>query len=211
MVKNIEVKSKHVSPITGYFEIDNGESIYRLMEKMTTPMDQDKLAEFYEFEKKKGNPLPMNSIQHIELFNDAIKSGNKDLMNFLQKGLRMWLNTLTRVIYNPVGKEDETIHNYGTSDAFSVIGNIVGNDGMIIDIDNSNALELLLKTKDIKGLNKVSNVINSTQIHFYRINSKPVKKIECFVRFGANSYWLNLVTDRNLSDEYPAFMVGRVK
>jgi len=63
MEKDIELKTKYIAPSAGYFEIDNGNSVYRLMEKMTPSMNQDKLAEFYETAKKDGNPVPMNSIQ----------------------------------------------------------------------------------------------------------------------------------------------------
>lgn len=211
MTKDVKVKSKYVASITGYCKIDNGNSVYRLIEKMTAPMRQDELAEFYESEKKKGNPLPMSSIQHIELVNDAVKSGNKDLMNYLQKGFRKWPGTLTRVIYNPIGEEDETIHNYGTSDAYSIIGNVVGRDDWIKDIDNPNALESLLKTKDIKILNEISNAINQTSMYFSRLNSKPAKKTEATARFYANDDGFNFSAGWSLSDESPAFLVVQIK
>jgi len=207
MTKNVKVKSKYVAPSTGHFEIDNGNSVYRLMEKMTPIMTQDKLAELYNEEKPKGNPIPINSIQHIGLFNDAVKSGNKDLMNYLQKGLREWPNTLTRGIYNPIGKEDEIIHNYGTSDAYSVIGDIIGDNNLIKDINNPNALESLLKTKDIKMLNKISNSINQTPMYFWRFNSKPSEKVEHVVGFYAGDDRLGLNANRDLCYGYPAFLV----
>jgi len=207
----MEVKSKYVSPSKGYFEIDNGKSVYRLMEEMTNPMIQDKLAELYNKEKPQGKPVPMNSIQHIELFNDAMNSGDSDLLNFLQKGLQKGRITLTRVIYNPFGEEDETIHNYGTSDSYSIIGDIVGNNNWIHDINSSNALELLLKTKDIKMLNKISHSINQTPMYLWRLNLKPSEKDECVVGFDANDDKLYLTADGSLYDEYPAFLVEQVK
>lgn len=208
MEKTIKPKVKRI--LSG-FEIDNGSSVYRLMEKMTSSMNQDKLAEYYNIEKSKGNPVPMNSIQHLELFNDAVKSGNKELINFLQEGLRRGLNTLTRVGYNPAGKEDEVTHTYGTFDAYSVFGDIVGKDGWIKDVDNPNALELLLKTKDIKLLNEISNKINSTPMSFWRIDSKPSEKIERVVRFYADDNKLDLDADRYLRNEGPAFLVEKIK
>ena len=45
MAKNIEITAKYVAPSTGYFEINNGKSVYRLMEKMADAMTQDK--QFY--------------------------------------------------------------------------------------------------------------------------------------------------------------------
>lgn len=211
MAKNIEVKSKYIAPSTGYFEIDNGNSVYRLLDKMTPSMNQDKLAEFYEKEKQKGNPLPLNSIQMFEIISDAVKSGNDDLKNYLQEGLQRWSNTLTRVIYNPIGEEDEIIHNYGTSDAYSVMGDIVGKDGLIKNIDNSNALESLLGTKDIKKLNEISNAINSTPMYFWRFNSKTSEKVERVAGFNAYDDGLLLYAYRYLSHEIPAFLVEQVK
>jgi hypothetical protein len=211
MKKNIEVKTRYVAPNTGYFEIDNGNAVYRLMEKMTNSMTQDKLAEFYETEKKEGNPLPMNSVQHYELFNDAVKSGNADLLNFIQKGLKKYTNTLTRVIYNPIGEQDETIHNYGTSDTYSVIGDIVGDDNWIKSINNKNALDSLLKTKDVKRINKISNAINNTPMYLWRFNSKPSEKTECVVGFNANVVGLGFIANRYSSGENPAFLVEKIK
>ena len=181
------------------------------MEKMTNPMNQDKLAEFSEIEKEKGNPVPMNSIQHIELFDDAVKSGNPNLLNFLQKGLQRLPNTLTRVVYNLAGKEDETIHNYGTSYSYSIIGDIVGRDGWIKNINNVNALELLLKTKDIERLNEISKSINKTPMYLWRLNSKPLKRQEHVVRFVASSGRVNLNANGSFFSENPAFLVERVK
>ena len=181
------------------------------MEKMTNPMNQDKLAEFSEIEKEKGNPVPMNSIQHIELFDDAVKSGNQDLLDFLQKGLQRYPNTLTRVVYNLAGKEDETIHNYGTSDSYSRIGDIVGNDDWVKNINNINALEFLLKTKDTERLNEISKSINKTPMYLWRLNSKPSGRQERVVRFGANADRINLDAYRLFFDEDPAFLVERVK
>lgn len=207
-MKNIEVKSKYVAPSIGYYEISKkGHPNYRLFEKMTSVMTQDKLAEFYEKEKQKGNPLPVNSIRMFQIMEDAMKSGNMDLMNYLQKGLQRCPNTLTRVIYNPE-KKDETIHNYGTSDSYFVLGDVVGKDGWIRDVDNFNALESLLNTKDTKRLNEVSNAINKTPMYFWRVNSKPLKKVERVVGFYAGGGRLNLDALRDPSDEYLAFLVS---
>jgi len=215
MAKNIEVNSEYVLPSTGYFKITRHEEgkthTYKLLDKMTPAMTQDKLAEFYESEKQKGNPLPLNSIQTFELLQDAVISGDSDLMNHLQKDLRRGVNTLSRAIYNPLGKDDETIHNYGTSDVYTIIRDIVGRDGFIDSIDNPDALESLLGTKDIKNINKISNAINKTPICFMRVNSKPSQKIERVVRFDASSDWLFLDAFGDLSYEYPAFLVEKIK
>lgn len=211
MKENIEIKTKYVAPSVGYFEINNGNSVYRLMEKMTDLMGQDKLAELYEIEKEKGNPLPMNSIQHYELFKDAVKAGNSDLLNFLQKGLQRYPNTLTRVVYNPKGEQDETIHNYGTSDAYSIMRDIVGEDTWIKNLEDLTVLEPLLKTKDVKRIDEISNAINRTPMYLWRFNSKPSEKTERVVRFDADDDWLCLYAGGNPSVECPAFLVEKVK
>jgi hypothetical protein len=175
-------------------------------------MNQDKLAEFYEEQKQKGNPLPLNSIQTLGLLEDAGMSENPELKNYIHNSLRnFWINTLSRVIYNPIGEQDKTIHNYGTSDAYSILRDIVGQDGFITDINNQNALESLLKTKDIKKLNEISKSINSTAMYFLRLNSKPKEKDELIVRFGANAGGLGLIASGNLSDSNPAFLVERIE
>lgn len=215
MARNIEVTSKYVLPSTGYFEITRHEKgktcTYRLLDKMTPAMTQDKLAEIYESEKQKGNPLPLNSIQTFELLEDAVKSRDSDLINFLQKGLQRWVNTLSRVIYNPLGKEDKTIHNYGTSNAYTITRDIVGRDDWISSIDNLDALKSFLGTKDIKNINKISNAINQTPMYFWRLNSKPSQAVERVVRFNSLGDRLYLNAYGNLSDENPAFLVGKVK
>ncbi|MBU2612773.1 MAG: hypothetical protein KKB62_03575 [Nanoarchaeota archaeon] len=211
MTKEIEVKSKYVLPSTGYYEFSaNGVPKYRLLEKMTPSMTQDELAELYEVEKKKGNPLPLNSIQMFEIMEDAVKSGDKNLMNHIQKGLQMWPNTLSRVIYNPKG-EDEVIHWYGTSDEEKMKGHLVGKDGFIKNINNPNALEFLLGTSDIKRINGVTNSINKTPMYFWRFNSKPNERTERVVGFDAGGGRLYLDADRCLSGEIPAFLVEFLK
>jgi len=208
----MRVKANYILPSTGFFEIDNGSSVYRLIEKLTPAMTQDQLAEFYEIEKAKGNPLPMNAIQHIELFRDAMNSKNSDLLNFLQRNLRTkFPNTLTRIVYNLIGEDDEVIHNFGTSDAYSLRGEIVGRDCLIKDIEDPNVLKLLVGTKGIKTLNKTSYAINSTPMFLWRRNSKTSIKSERVLGLYAYPIGFNLYANRLLSYEYPAFLVEQVK
>lgn len=217
MSKIIKPEVKHIFPSAGYFEIckydEKGKpSKYKLLDKLSPSMTQDKLAEFYESEKKKGNPLPLNSIQVMGLLEDTANSEDNELKNYVQKSLREnWLNTLTRVIYKPAKQKDEVIHNYGTSDAYSIVGNIVGNDNLIENINNENALESLLKTKDVKKLNEISDAINKTPMYFWRLNSKPSEKIESVVRFDAGDDGLYLDANRVLSSQDPSFLVERVE
>lgn len=216
MAETINPQVKHIVPSTGYFEISKYDaegkaSKYKLLERLSSSMTQDKLAEFYESEKQKGNPLPLNSIQVMEILEDTANSKDSELKNYIHKSLRgNWINTLSRVIYKPVEEKDVTIHNCGTSDEYSITGDIVGKDGWIKDINNSNALESILKTKDIKKLNEISNTINSTPMYFWRINSKPSKKTERVVRFVAYDVGLGLYADGVLFVEYPAFLVEQI-
>ncbi len=127
MSKIIKPEVKHIIPSTGYFEIskynEKGKKIkYRLLEKLSSSMTQDDLALYYEDAKKKGNPLPLNSIQVMELLEDTANSENNELKSYVRKSLKEnWINTLTRVIYKPVEEKDEVIHNYRTSDSYLII------------------------------------------------------------------------------------------
>jgi len=212
MARKIKVKSRYFAPSTGYFEIDNGKSVYKLIDKMTPEMTQDELAEFYNIEKQKGNPVPMNAPQHIELFDDAVKSGNAELLNFLKKGLqRRWPTTLSRAVYSPVNTENGAIHNYGTFDSYFNAGNLIGKDGFITEIDNKNSLEILAETKNVKRLNKISDAMNQTPMYLWRVNSKPSERTERVVGFFAYNDWLGLDAVRILSDKDFAFLVEKVK
>jgi hypothetical protein len=204
----------HIMPSEEYFEISGVNykgniHTYRLYTKMTDLMNQDELAKFYETEKQKGNPYPMDSILHFSIFDSARKSKTEELLNFIHSGLRKYPVTLSRVIYNPLEK-DKIIHNYKTSDAYSLNGNIVGEDGWIKDIKDKKSLELLIGIKDINKLNKISQNINQTLMYIWRVNSKPSEKIESAVWFDAGGGRLILYVDRDLSGGLPAFRVLQI-
>ena len=214
-INRIEVRRK--SLIARPFEIikynqEGKQSKYNLSEELFPSMNAYDRAEDYEKAKQAGNPLPLNSIQLINLLEDVGMSENSELKNYIHDSLRKnWIATTSVVGYNPEGQKDRTFHNWKTSDSYSKIGDIVGEDGWIKEVDNPNALELILKTKDIKNLNKISNTINSTPMYFWRINSKPSEKVESVVRFDASSDGLILDADRYLSSGDPAFLVGQVE
>jgi len=203
MKKVVNPTSKYVSPSETYWEITGVKykgnlHTYRLSDKMTEPMNQNKLAEFYEKEKQKGNPYPLDSILHFSIFDSAVKSG-----------LRKYPNTLSRVIYNPLSK-DNVIHNYGTSDVYSLNGDVIGEDGWITNINNKKSLELLTGIKDIKKLNKISQGVNQTQMGLWRVSSKPSEKIERVVRFDDYGGGLGLSAGGLPSGVFPAFLVEKV-
>ncbi len=206
-----------IKVVPAYFEITKqnkeGEEIkYNLMYKLSDPMNVEQTAEHYENAKKEGNPLPLTSIQTLELLEDIGNSRNNQLKNHVYNLLRNnWIATTSVVEYNPKGQEDKAIHNYKTSDELSEYGNLIGGDDLIKNIDNLNVLELLVGTKDIKRLNKISNSTNNTPMYFWRLNSKPDKSIQSRVRFFAISDGLSLVAIRDLSSEFPAFLVEQIK
>jgi len=174
-----------------YFEVNNELGDYKLMKKMSSPMTQNELAEIYEKGKSKGKPIPMNSIQHIELFEDAVKSGFNELINFFGENLQNNPITLTRVIYNSC-KKDEVIHNYGTSDAYTLVGDIVGEDGYIERLSNKEVLKSLLGTKDISKLDKIFNgIYPASKMFLRRVNAKfDDASFESVINFwGVNKYY----------------------
>ena len=190
--------------------------IYRLFKKMTPAMKQEQLAELYEQEKQKGNPHPTDApliwwgicTSAYTLKNQNPKEAER-LRNFLQTGFQKYPNTLTRVIYNPSG-EDKIIHNYKTSDQYSLNGKVVGPDGWINEIPDENTLEKLLGTSNIEQINKVSQWINNTDTHIWRLNSKPKTKNKRVARFVTCVDRFDLFCRGLLLDEYPAFRVLKV-
>ena len=188
---------------------------YRLFEEMTPAMNQEQLAELYEAEKQKGNPHPTDAPLIWAIVSAGHSLRNKSpqesemLKKFLRQNLMQYANTLTRVRYNPSGK-DKITHNYGTSDQYALTGKIVGQDGRISDISDKRFLESLLGTKDASGINCVSHWINETDGSIWRLNSKPKKIVEKVIGFGAHSAGLDIGYNGDLLTTHPAFRVLRV-
>jgi len=192
----------------------NGKVIkkYKLLDTLSDPMSALKRTEFYEKAKKAGNPLPLDSIKTRELLEDVAISGNSELQNYVYDSLRSyWIATTSVVEYNPKNQKDEVFHNWKTSDEYFLVGDIVGDNNYIDKINNPNALELLVGTKDVERLNKISNIIIRTPTFLWRYNSKSCEKVKCGVRFVAGDYRLGLYAVRDLSVEDPAFLVEQIK
>jgi len=189
---------------------------YRLFEEMTSPMTQDKLAEFYEKEKQKGNPVPTDAplIWAIAASAYNAKDSNpqdaKKLRQFLAQSFSRCPNTLTRIAYNPKGN-DKIMHNYGTSDEYSIDELVVGPDRFIQKIPDQKVLESLLGTQDVAKINEVSQFVNGTNAYIWRLNSKPTKKEERVARFGADGGRLLLICFGDPLVGYPAFRVLQVE
>jgi hypothetical protein len=217
MAEIIKPEVKRIIPTAGYFEISKinkeGRQIkYRLLNKLSKPMNQFETTEYYEKAKKAGNPLPLSSIGVMNLLEDSVHSGNSELQSYIYSSLKNnWIGTTSIVEYNPENQKDETFHNWKTSDEYSLIGNIVGDDDPITDMNNKEALEFLVKTKDINKLNKISKSVNKTPMYIWRFNSKPDEKTQSRVWFDAYSDMLILNAYRSLSNENPAFLVEQVE
>lgn len=188
---------------------------YQLFDQMTPVMTQDKLAEVYETEKQKGNPFPTDmsllwaiSTRAYEL-RDQSPAEAEQLKVFLKKGFRSYPNTLTRVIYNSSAK-DKVIHNYNTSDQYSLEENVVGPDDWITNIADKKVLDSILGTNEINKINQVSQWINRTNSYLWRLNSKPQKKDERVAGFGAGSGRLGFFCNGGPLCGWPAFRVLRV-
>jgi len=183
---------------------------YRLFEQMTLAMNQEKLAELYETEKQKGNPYPTDAPLISAICTGAYILKNKNpeisekLKHFLRRSFRRYPNTLTRVIYNPLEK-NKIIHNYKTSDEYSLDGKVVGPDGWINEIPDKNVLEKLLGTSYIEQINRVSRWINETGMYIWRLTRK-----ERVAGFNAIDDRFVFDCDRNPFHEFPAFRILKV-
>ncbi len=225
MVKPSEYRTINFPERQGYFEIGNVRegnktARYHLMHRLTLPMNQDELAKYSESEKAKGNPYACTSNTLWQIFDAASKLEGKvsqgefaQLMQFIKQGLEQWPNTLSRVVYTPVGETDKVIHNYGTSEAYTLEGDVINPIGFMSKISNEDreALKLTLGTRAIEQINKTSDKINNIPMYFWRFNSKPAQKNERVVRFYASSDGLGLDCDGGLRSEDPAFRVVRTE
>ncbi len=187
---------------------------YRLFEEMTPTLNQDQLAELYTKEKQKGNhhPTDMPLVWAIatRAYELRDEDQSKTLQQFLRSGLRTFPNTLTRIIYNSSG-EDRVIHNYGTSDEYSLQGDIVGSGGFVSELSDKTVLEKIIGTQDTQKINEISQYVNGTDTYLWRLNSKPKQKDERVARFDAIGGRLGLDCCRHPRDEGPAFRVLRVE
>ena len=206
------VKSRYVS----FFEIEKGESVYRLMGQLSSPMNQNALADFYNRSKEKGNPLPMNALQHIRFLEDVAMSNDVDLKNYVSQCLHQNdILTTSRLIISSEGYKDEVIHNYGTLDAYSVYGKIEAKAGDIDSMDKPHVLKYLVGTRGIKKLNKISNAITGGQMFIADGLSWDFRPLEGTkeraINLAKRGKGLCLWTTDDLRDENPAFLMERVK
>ena len=222
MTKTIKsnVEAQEILPSEKYWKIkginsQGKEFLYKVFADLTKPMNlESELPAFYEEQKELGNPTPVNSIQVYGVMRDAVNSKNASLINHLHKTFRTnYIRSLSVVVYSPVLAENGILHNSFTSDEFFEQGILLGPDGFVEDLTlkQRKPLELILDEKKLPNLNKVSQVINSTNFYLWRINSKPSEKIKTGVDFNANSGKFVVGAYWSLSDQDPAIRVLQEK
>ncbi len=210
--------NKRVKPITieGYDELRGvfyrgGSSVYRLYDKLTPAMNLQQLAEFYETEKSKGNPIPANAELSWAVITTAANSGDKNLVQRIQQILRNnFVNTLTGINWYASGNA-KVIHKKGTSDSYHKQGRLIGPDGLISEVKPKKLLGYLLGNENIEDINDISNKINSTRAYVWRLNSNPNSKVETLVGFCAFLGKLGLGCDRDPLYQDPAFRVLKIE
>jgi hypothetical protein len=111
-----------------------------------------------------------------------------------------WLMTLTRIAYQPSGK-DRIIHNYGLKDNYEILQDFIGVDGVLPAGSNLNVYHALLgTTASLDRINKVFNWLNDTMSNYiFRINKKPKSVDERVAWFDAYSGGAFLSCDRVLA------------
>lgn len=215
MKKIIKSDIEHILPSKGYFKIKNvnfhGETRnYEFLEEMTSPMIQNELAKFSKEKKEEGDFYAIGLPQFLAIVKTGVDLKNNDFLNHVHSKLKKYPQFLSRAVYSPADLENGVLHEFGMPEQYFKLGNLVGKDGWIKEIDNKKSLELLTEIEDVKELNNISNSLTENLMYLWRFNSKPFKKIERAVGLDAIEGRLYLVACRNLSYEYPAFLVKQV-
>ncbi len=145
---------------------------------------------------------------------DAVTSKNTSLINHLHTTFRKnYIRALSVASYSSIKSENGIIHNYNTYDEFFEQGIVLGPNENVnnLNLKQRKALDLILKQKDLRTLNKVSQAINQTPFHLWRLNSKPSEKIQRGVVFDAVADRFFVDACWSLSDSDPAVRVLREK
>lgn len=158
----VKPRVRHIAPHGGYYQITDvsyrGENhTYNLFENFTKDMCQNELAEFYENEKQKGNPHPMDSVLHFSLMDAAVRAGNSGLIRFIHDAINKYPITLSRVKYNSL--DEELIHNYGTKEVYSFKRRFSGIDSNVINIEDKDIVSCFFGTSNVESINRASRLI----------------------------------------------------
>ena len=128
--------------------------------------------------------------------------------------LKYWLMTLTRIQYNPNGK-DTIIHNYKQQDKYEAKIDFIGPDGYITNKKTGNVikpLQALLNTKQsIQEINNAYKWLTDVDTYLWRINSKPGNIYERIARFSIDSGRAYLYCGRNPEYSYSSLGVRAAK
>jgi len=161
---------------------------------------QEQWIEFSKQAQENNNFYVGDMPLYHAVFTALSKNNTKDVeeaMNFIKEQMRAkWLMTLTRIRYNPTGK-DSVINNYNMKDEYIFETNFVGADEFIQDSTDNDYLKAILGTNNINEINEVYQRISSTDAHIWRVNSKPASIDERVAGFVAGSDRAYLYCDWN--------------
>ena len=131
-----------------------------------------------------------------------------EVRDFIKKQMfGNWLMTLSRVRYNPQGK-DIVIHDCDQASQYEIPADFMGNDNFILKISGmKEPLNALLGVNhDVKIINDVYKWLTDKDSYIFRVNSTPSKIDERVVGFGAVSGGSWLGCDRG--PQYSSFSLG---
>ena len=192
---------------------------YELMEEMSPEMNFEKLREYSESERGKGNPYPATAPEVFALM-ERMSGRTEDIseedftrgIDFWKNALRRWPQTASLNVYHSEGQNSAVVHGFGDL-AYRVEGNLVGPDGWVYDLSpiEREALKLILGTKDTRRINGVARAIINNSAYLWRANSNSDERDERVVGFGASSGRLGFCCNRYPAFRCPAFRVRRVE
>ena len=171
---------------------------------------QEQWVEYSKQAKQNNNFYTGDMPLHHAVFTALSKNNGKDAqeaMNFVKEQMRAkWLMTLTRLRYNPKGKDD-AINNYGMDDEYAIETKLVGADEWIKDSKNIDYLKAILGNNNVNEINQVYQRINGTEARIWRLNSKPENIDERVAGFVAGSGGVGLGCCRDPGGSYSSLGV----
>ena len=146
--------------------------------------------------------------------NSQYKDVVEEVRNFIKQTMNQrWLTTLTRIRYNPDGK-DIIIHDYKQSDKSQInIDTFVGPDGYITKSKTTNITKplqsLFNTTQSVNEINQVYKWLNDVDSYIWRLNSRPENIDERVARLDAGSDWADLNCSGGPSSSYDGLGVRK--
>ena len=192
---------------------------YELMEEMSPEMNFEKLREYSESERGKGNPYPATAPEVFALM-ERMSVRTEDIseedlvrgIDFWKNALRRWPQTASLNVYHSEGQNSAVVHGFGDL-AYRVEGTLIGPDGWVGDLSSGEreALKLSFGTKDSKRINRVVNALTHKDAFLWRLNSAPDETFKRVVGFYARSDWLVFDCCGVPAGRFPAFRVRKVE